>query len=33
MQAKKFKAYTDDLLRNAKIEKKADATPPAPKAS
>jgi peptidyl-prolyl cis-trans isomerase C len=33
VQSKKFKAYTDDLLRNAKVDKKADATPPAPKAS
>jgi len=32
VQSKKFKAYTDDLLRNAKVDKKA-ATPPAPKAS
>ncbi|MGH8208946.1 MAG: foldase protein PrsA [Steroidobacteraceae bacterium] len=29
VQAKKFKAYTDELMRNAKIDKKADATPPA----
>jgi peptidyl-prolyl cis-trans isomerase C len=26
VQAKKFKAYTDDLLKNAKIDKKADAS-------
>jgi peptidyl-prolyl cis-trans isomerase C len=32
VQAKKFKAYTDDLLKNAKVEKK-DAGAPAPKAS
>jgi peptidyl-prolyl cis-trans isomerase C len=32
VQAKKFKAYTDDLMKNAKIDKKADATPPAAKA-
>jgi peptidyl-prolyl cis-trans isomerase C len=35
VQAKKFKAYTDDLLKNAKVDKKADtsAAAPAPKAS
>ncbi len=35
VQAKKFKAYTDDLLKNAKVDKKADASAaaPAPKAS
>jgi hypothetical protein len=27
VQAKKFKAYTDDLLRNAKIDKKEPAAP------
>jgi peptidyl-prolyl cis-trans isomerase C len=33
VQTKKFKAYTDDLMKNAKIDKKADATAaPAPKA-
>ncbi len=33
VQAKKFKAYTDDLLKNAKVDKKADASAaPAPKA-
>lgn len=26
VQAKKFKAYTDELLKNAKVDKKADAT-------
>jgi peptidyl-prolyl cis-trans isomerase C len=26
VQAKKFKAYTDDLMKNAKIDKKADST-------
>jgi peptidyl-prolyl cis-trans isomerase C len=31
VQAKKFKAYTDDLMKNAKIDKK-DATPAAAKA-
>jgi peptidyl-prolyl cis-trans isomerase C len=25
VQSKKFKAYTDDLLKNAKVDKKADA--------
>jgi peptidyl-prolyl cis-trans isomerase C len=30
VQAKKFKNYTDDLMHNAKVDKKADATPPAP---
>ena len=34
VQAKKFKAYTDDLLKNAKVDKKADAgVAPPPKAS
>jgi peptidyl-prolyl cis-trans isomerase C len=33
VQAKKFKAYTDDLLHNAKVDKKADAPAPAQKAS
>jgi peptidyl-prolyl cis-trans isomerase C len=34
VQAKKFKAYTDDLLKNAKVDKKAEAAAaPAPKAS
>lgn len=34
VQAKKFKAYTDDLLKNAKVDKKADTSAaPAPKAS
>jgi peptidyl-prolyl cis-trans isomerase C len=34
VQAKKFKTYTDDLMKNAKIDKKADTTAatPAPKA-
>jgi peptidyl-prolyl cis-trans isomerase C len=33
VQAKKFKAYTDDLMNSAKIDKKAATTPPAaPKA-
>jgi peptidyl-prolyl cis-trans isomerase C len=32
VQAKKFKAYTDDLLKNAKVDKK-DTAAPAPKAS
>jgi len=33
VQAKKFKAYTDDLLKNAKVDKKADTNAaPAPKA-
>ena len=33
IQAKKFKAYTDDLMKNAKIDKKAiPAAAPAPKA-
>jgi peptidyl-prolyl cis-trans isomerase C len=32
VQAKKFKAYTDDLMKNAKIDKKAAAVAPAPKA-
>jgi peptidyl-prolyl cis-trans isomerase C len=33
VQAKKFKAYTDDLMHNAKIDKKADNATPAAKAS
>jgi peptidyl-prolyl cis-trans isomerase C len=33
VQAKKFKAYTDDLMHNAKVDKKAEAAAPAPKAS
>jgi peptidyl-prolyl cis-trans isomerase C len=34
VQAKKFKAYTDDLLKSAKVDKKADTSAtPAPKAS
>jgi len=32
IQAKKFKAYTDDLMKNAKIDKKAPPAAPAPKA-
>ena len=32
VQAKKFKAYTDDLMKNAKIDKKAIPAAPAPKA-
>jgi peptidyl-prolyl cis-trans isomerase C len=32
VQAKKFKAYTDDLISKAKIDRKADATPPPAKA-
>jgi peptidyl-prolyl cis-trans isomerase C len=33
VQGKKFKAYTDDLLKNAKVDKKADTNAaPAPKA-
>jgi peptidyl-prolyl cis-trans isomerase C len=32
VQTKKFKAYTDDLMKNAKIDKKADATAAAPAA-
>jgi peptidyl-prolyl cis-trans isomerase C len=32
VQAKKFKAYTDDLMRNAKVDKKADTAAPAAKA-
>jgi peptidyl-prolyl cis-trans isomerase C len=31
--AKKFRAYTDDLMKNAKIDKKGDTAAPAPKAS
>jgi peptidyl-prolyl cis-trans isomerase C len=33
VQSKKFKAYTDDLMKNAKIDKKAEAAAPAAKAS
>jgi peptidyl-prolyl cis-trans isomerase C len=33
VQAKKFKAYTDDLMHSAKVDKKAEAAAPAPKAS
>src|SRR3569833_2990207 len=34
VQAKKFKAYTDDLMKSAKVDKKADTSAtPAPKAS
>jgi peptidyl-prolyl cis-trans isomerase C len=33
VQSKKFKAYTDELMKNAKVDKKADAQAPAPKAS
>ena len=33
VQQKKFKAYTDDLMKNAKIDKKTPAAAPAPKAS
>lgn len=34
VQAKKFKAYTDELMKNAKVDKKADSqAAPAPKAS
>jgi peptidyl-prolyl cis-trans isomerase C len=32
VQAKKFKAYTDDLMKNAKVDKKTEAAAPAPKA-
>lgn len=33
VQAKKFKAYTDDLMKNAKVDKKDAAAAPAAKAS